>query len=293
MAKKEIDQHSGIETTGHEWDGLKELNNPLPRWWVYIFYACIVWSVGYFVLYPAWPGITGYTAGILGHSSRLEAIADVEALKTVREASAKDLVTASFDQIRAKPALMEFALANGRAAFANNCAPCHGTGATGSTGYPNLQDDDWLWGGKIDDIATTIRYGIRSTSDQTRVSQMQTFGPPPGGGDPVLKKDEIAAIADFVFSLSNPDYKAAGIDNGKKIFAENCIACHGEDAKGNQELGAPNLTDKIWLYSGTRDAIVAQVTNPRHGVMPTWDGKLDDMTIKSLALYVHDLGGGK
>ncbi|MDR3373262.1 MAG: cytochrome-c oxidase, cbb3-type subunit III [Ancalomicrobiaceae bacterium] len=288
MAKKEIDQHSGIETTGHEWDGLKELNHPLPRWWVYIFYACIVWSFGYFILYPAWPGITGYTAGILGHSNRNEALADVEALKTAREASAKAIATASFDQIRANPALLQFALANGRAAFANNCAPCHGTGATGSPGYPNLQDDDWLWGGKIDDIFTTIRYGVRSTSDQTRQSQMSAFGK-----DGILKKEEINDVADFVFSLSNPDYKGAGIANGKKIFADNCVACHGDDAKGNQDVGAPNLTDKIWLYSGTKEAIVAQVTNPRHGVMPTWEGKLDDITIKSLAIYVHDLGGGK
>eukprot|EP01037_Dinobryon_pediforme_P044043 gene44043-55517_t len=168
MANKDIDKHSGVETTGHEWDGLKELNNPLPKWWLYIFYACIAWSIGYYVLYPSWPGLNGYLPGLVGHSNRLEALADVEAAKALRAVNAKDLATASFEQIRSSPALLQFALAYGKSAFGDNCAPCHGSGATGGHGYPNLQDDDWLWGGKIEDIYTTIRYGIRSTSDQTR-----------------------------------------------------------------------------------------------------------------------------
>ena len=286
MAKKEIDQHSGVETTGHEWDGLKELNHPLPKWWLYLFYACIAWAVGYWVLYPAWPGISGYTSGVIGHSNRMEALEDVAAAKALRDTNAKDLGTASFEQIRSNPALLQFALAYGKSAFGDNCAPCHGTGATGGPGYPNLQDDDWIWGGKIDDIYTTIRYGIRSTHDQTRQSQMPAFGK-----DGILKKDEISDVADFVLTLSNKDAKPN--DKGKKIFADNCVGCHGEDGKGNPELGAPNLTDKIWLYGGTKEAIVAQVSNPRQGVMPTWEGRLDPITIKSLAIYVHDLGGGK
>lgn len=284
----EVDTHSGVSTTGHEWDGLKELNNPLPKWWLTIFYACIAWALGYYVLYPSWPLVSSYTTGILGHSNRLEALDETATAKAAREAQAKDIATLSFPEIRANPALLQFALANGKAAFANNCAACHGAGATGAYGYPNLQDDDWLWGGKVEDIYQTIRHGIRAEDAETRTSAMPAFGK-----DGILKKDEINDVADYVFSLSNPGYKATGLDKGKKIFADNCAACHGDNATGNQDVGAPNLADKIWLYSGTKEAIVAQVTNPRHGVMPAWEGKLDPITIKSLAIYVHDLGGGK
>jgi cytochrome c oxidase cbb3-type subunit 3 len=288
MAKHEIDQHSGVETTGHDWDGLKELNNPLPKWWLYLFYACIAWAVGYWVLYPAWPGISGYTHGILGHSNRDDALADVASLAAARDAQAKDIATLPFDQIRTNPALLQFALANGKAAFALNCTPCHGAGATGAPGYPNLQDDDWLWGGKVDNIYQTIRYGIRSTSDKTRGELMPAFGK-----DGILKKDEINDVADYVVSLSNPGYQAPGLAHGKQLFTDNCVPCHGENAKGIQDMGTPNLTDKIWLYSGTKEGIVAQITSPKLGVMPTWEGKLDPITIKSLAIYVHDLGGGQ
>jgi cytochrome c oxidase cbb3-type subunit 3 len=288
MAHHDIDEHSGVSTTGHDWDGLKELNNPLPKWWLYIFYACIVWAVGYWVLYPAWPGLTGYSHGILGQSNRDDALADVAAANAARDAQAKDIATLPFDKIRANPALLQYALADGKAAFAINCAPCHGAGATGAYGYPNLQADRWIWGGKIDDIYTTIRYGIRSTSPNTRMNMMPAFG-----HDGILKKDEINDVADFVMSLSDPSYKAAGLDHGKQIFADNCVPCHGEAGKGVLEMGGPNLTTKIWLYSGTKEGIVAQINNPKAGVMPTWEGKLDLITIKSLAIYVHDLGGGQ
>ena len=288
MAHREIDQHSGVETTGHDWDGLKELNNPLPKWWLYLFYACIVWAIGYWVLYPAWPGISGYTAGLLGHSNRLEALSDVASAAAIRDAGAKDIVTLPFDKIEANPALLQFALANGKAAFANNCAPCHGAGALGSPGYPNLQAGDWLWGGKVDDIYQTIRVGVRSTSPDTRGVPMPAFGK-----DGILKKDEINNVADFVLTLSDPAYKAAGIAHGKQIFADNCASCHGEAGTGNQEMGAKNLTTKVHLYAWSKENVVAQITNPKLGVMPTWEGKLDPITLKSLAIYVHDLGGGQ
>ena len=286
MAEKEIDRLSGVETTGHEWDGLKELNHPLPKWWLYLFYACIVWSVGYWVVYPTWPLVASYTTGILNHSQRLEALQNAEDGAKARLANASGLATATVEQIKADPKLLEFALANGKAAFGDNCAPCHGSGATGGPGFPNLQDDDWLWGGKLSDIYQTIRYGIRSTASETRTSQMPAFGK-----DGTLKKEEIDEVATYVWSLSDPATK--GTDKGKQIFADNCAVCHGEDAKGNQELGAPNLTDKVWLYGSGKAAIAAQVNNPRHGEMPTWEGRLDPITIKSLAVYVHSLGGGK
>lgn len=286
MAHKELDRVSGVETTGHEWDGLKELNNPLPKWWLYLFYACIIWSVGYYFFYPSWPLVQSYTTGLLNHSQRLEALDVTAAGAKARLANATGLADATVAQIKADPKLLEFAMANGKAAFGDNCSPCHGSGATGGPGFPSLQDDDWLWGGKLEDVYQTIRFGIRSTPSDTRTSQMPAFGK-----DGVLKKDEIEQVADFVLSLSDPAIK--GVDKGKQIFADNCAACHGDAGKGNQELGAPNLTDKIWLYGGTKAAIVAQVTNPQHGVMPAWEGRLDPITIKSLAVYIHSLGGGK
>jgi cytochrome c oxidase cbb3-type subunit III len=286
MAKQELDQLSGQTTTGHEWDGLKELNTPLPKWWLYTFYACIVWSFGYFIFYPSWPMVSDYAHGVFGAHMRSDAIDDFENGKIARLANAKGLADASLEQIKSTPAYLEFAMANGKAAFGDNCAPCHGSGATGGPGFPNLQDDDWLWGGKLADIYQTIRFGIRSGNDKMRDMTMPSFGK-----DGILTKEQISSVADFVVSLSDPSVKASA--DGKQIFADNCASCHGEDAKGNQEMGAPNLSDKIWLYGAGKAAVMAQVTTPRHGVMPAWEGRLDPITIKSLAVYIHSLGGGK
>ena len=284
MAQKKIDEITGVATTGHEWDGLEELNTPLPRWWLWLFYICIVWAIGYYFVYPSWPLINGYTKGFLGYSQRQAALDDVAAGAASRTEIGKALSAASLDQIRADPKMLEFAMANGKSAFGNNCAPCHGSGATGSPGYPNLQDDDWLWGGSLDAIQQTITVGARSVSADTRQNVMPSFGK-----DGLLTPEQINTVADYVLSLSG---SGTTTDEGKQIFTDNCVACHGEGGVGNQELGAPNLTDKIWLYGGTKEAIVAQITEPKLGVMPTWGGKLDPVTIKSLAIYVHDLGGG-
>lgn len=281
----EIDHVTGVSTTGHEWDGLKELNTPLPRWWLYTFYLCVVWAIGYFFFYPAWPLATGYTEGILHHSQRQEALNDVAAGKALQAAKGQALAAASPADIAKNPDLLEFAMAEGKATFGDKCAPCHGSGATGSRGFPNLVDDDWLFGGSYDQILKTITVGVRSTSPDTQGVQMPAFGK-----DGLLNAGQIDKVADYVLSLSNPDVKAT--DEGKQIFADNCVACHGEGGVGMQEMGAPKLNDKIWLYGGTKADIVAQVNNPKLGVMPTWGGKLDPVTIKSLAVYVHSLGGG-
>lgn len=286
MAQQELDHLSGQTTTGHEWDGLKELNTPLPKWWLYVFYVCIVWAIGYWFVYPSWPLVSDYTKGMLGAQIRTNSIADYEAGKVARLGNAKGMIEATPEQIKATPALLEFAMANGKAAFGDNCAPCHGSGATGGPGYPSLQDDDWLWGGKLADIYQTIRYGIRSGHEKQRDMTMSAFGK-----DGILKKEEIAAVASYVVSLSDTSVKAA--DAGKKLYADNCASCHGDDAKGNQEMGAPNLADKIWLFGGGVDKVAAQINEPKHGVMPAWEGRLDAVTIKSLAVYVHSLGGGK
>jgi len=288
--KQDVDAVSGTETTGHEWDGIKELNTPLPRWWVWVFYATIVWSIGYWAVYPAWPTIQGYTAGLWGYSSRADVANDLAALQKVRGEKAVTLAKTALADIEKDPALLAFARAQGKAAFGDNCAPCHGVGATGSKGFPNLNDDDWLWGGSLDAIAQTIEVGVRSGHPDARGDNPM----PPFGKDGTLKRDQIVQVANFVRSLAGLQARQ-GVDMaaGKKVFADSCAVCHGEQAKGNPELGAPDLTDKVWLYGSDEATIVERVTNGGGGVMPSWVGRLDPVTIKSLAVYVHTLGGGK
>jgi cytochrome c oxidase cbb3-type subunit 3 len=287
MAQHEIDNVSGVSTTGHEWDGIKELNNPLPRWWLWLFYICIVWGAIYVVLYPAWPLVNSYTTGVLGHSQRQSALDAVAAQRAARAETAQTLANASLEEIKGDEKMLEFALANGRAAFGDNCAPCHGSGATGSRGFPNLQDDDWLWGGTLDAIHETLRVGIRSDHPEARINDMPAFG-----RDQLLEPQQIRDVSGYVLSLSGGAIEGADVAAGQVIFAEQCAACHGEDAKGLQDMGAPNLADAIWLYGGDPESVVATVTNAHRGVMPAWEGRLDDVTIKSLAVFVHSLGGG-
>ncbi len=289
--KPEIDEHSGVETTGHEWDGIKELNNPLPRWWLNIFYASIVFAIGYWILMPAWPafpGFQGYTKGIRNYSDRLMVDKEIAKLDAQRAVFAKKLAAEPLAQVESDPQLFDFALAAGKAAFANNCAPCHGTGAQGAFGYPNLNDDDWLWGGTLADIKHTITVGVRSTGKDTRTSQMPSFGK-----DGLLKPAEIDDLVEYVVHLSGRPANAAAVARAAPVFVANCVQCHGADGKGDRKVGAPNLTDAIWLYGGARKTIRETIWNARSGVMPTWGGRLDPMTIDALAVYVHSLGGGE
>jgi len=286
--KKPVDEISGTETTGHEWDGIKELNTPLPRWWLMIFYACIVWAIGYWILMPAWPTLHGYTHGLLDHSQRDEATANVRALHDARAAKEHELTKASLQQIQSNPDLLQFAQAEGKAAFGDNCAPCHGSGAQGGRGYANLNDDVWLWGGKLEDIQHTITVGVRSTSPDTRQEQMPAFG-----RDNILKPAEIDDLTEYVVHLSGRPANAAAVQRAVKLFADNCAACHGAHGQGDRSMGAPNLTDNEWLYGPTREDIHDQIWNGHGGVMPTWGGRLSPETIKALAVYVHGLGGGE
>jgi cytochrome c oxidase cbb3-type subunit 3 len=285
----DFDQVSGRTTTGHEWDGIKELNTPLPRWWVITFYLCIVWAFGYWIVYPAWPLVSGYTTGMLHYSSRADVAVELANLEKIRGDKMVALGAASLADIEKDPALLALARARGKTVFGDNCAPCHGSGAAGAKGFPNLNDDDWLWGGTLDQIMQTIQFGARSGHANTHEGQMLPFGK-----DGTLKREEVVTVANYVRSLSGlstrPGYDAAA---GAKIFADNCTVCHGEQGKGNQELGAPNLTDKIWLYGSDEATIIETVTNGRAGVMPAWVGRLDPSTIKAMAVYVHSLGGGK
>jgi cytochrome c oxidase cbb3-type subunit III len=288
--KREIDLHTGTETTGHEWDGIKELNKPLPLWWLWVFYATILWSVGYWIVYPAWPTVSNYTRGILGYSSRANVTESAAAAKAAQSKYNDAIAKASLAEIEANPDLLAFSIAGGRAAFLNNCAGCHGQNAQGSIGYPSLVDDVWLWGGKLDAIYQTISYGVRNGSDQTRVSQMPRFG-----ADNILTGVQIEDVAEYVRSLSKLPHDVPAADRGKAIFVGDgaCATCHGEDGRGNPEVGAPNLTANIWLYGGSKTDIVTSIANGRGGVMPAWADKLHPETIKKLAVYVHSLGGGQ
>lgn len=287
---KDKDHITGVETTGHEWDGLKELNNPAPRWWLWIFFITVIWSIGYWVIYPAWPtlsgeGVRGGTPGNKNWTQYSQLKEDQAEIIARKEGYLKAFHQHSLKDVVRDPELYAFAIAGGKAAFKDNCATCHGTGGAGGAGYPNLNDDDWLWGGSLDAIYETIKYGIRSHHDDTRISQMPAFGE-------ILEGETVEAIADYVWSFGN---KTASVTHpGALAYQENCAMCHGENGQGDREFGAPNLADAIWLYSdGSKEAIASQVKNPKHGVMPTWEGRLDEDTIRQLTLYVHSLGGGE
>jgi cytochrome c oxidase cbb3-type subunit III len=282
MAEKEVDAISGTETTGHEWDGLKELNTPLPKWWLYVFYATILYSLVYVVLMPTFPGWTGF----LGFSSRANLVSDLESQRQSRAVWVDRFEEQSIDAIVKDPDLLQYAMAGGQYIFADNCAPCHGAGGAGAPGYPILADDDWMWGGTLESIQTIVRHGIRNTQDEDAlISEMPAFG-----ADELLTRTEIGQVTDHVLHLAG---RADATEEGAVLFEENCASCHGEDGAGIAELGAPNLTNDIWLYGGSREAIVAQIVRPRHGVMPPWSGRLSEAEIKQVAIYVHSLGGGQ
>ena len=281
-------RRSEPSTTGHEWDGIREYNNPLPRWWLWVFYACIVWAIGYWIAMPAWPLLDGYTKGVLGYSQRAHVAHRLAEERAAQSVYLDRIAKASLQQIRSDPELLSFALAAGRSAFAVNCSQCHGTGAQGSPGYPNLNDDDWLWGGTLDAIAFTIRNGVRNGGEGARDTQMPAFG-----RDELLDANQINDVVEYVVSLSGRPVTEAAAKRGAKIFADNCAVCHGANGKGNQQLGAPDLADDIWLYGGDRKTIHETVFGARRGVMPAWKNRLSPETIKELAVYVHALGGGK
>ena len=285
---RDKDDLTGTETTGHEWDGIQELDTPLPRWWIYVFYACIAFSLLYWVLYPAWPWINGYSKGVLGWSRHAELAEETESAQAKRDVFVERIAMASVEEIAGDRELLQFTLAGGRSAFALNCSQCHGSGAQGGFGYPNLGDDEWIWGGSLDDIETTIRYGIRGDHEDTRVMEMPAFG-----ADELLEPAQIDDIAEYVLSFTGRETDAAAADRGSVIFADECGYCHGENGEGMAELGAPRINDHIWLYGSDKATVIETISASRSGVMPFWEGRLDDATIKQLAVYVHSLGGGE
>ncbi|MFC2953649.1 cytochrome-c oxidase, cbb3-type subunit III [Marinicaulis aureus] len=289
MSDKEIDETTGVETTGHSWDDIRELNNPLPRWWLIVWYISIVWAIGYWVVMPSWPGITGYLKGTRNHSERANVEVAVAELDAQRADATRRLLTApNMEAIENDPDLQAFALAAGESLFGDNCATCHGAGGQGFKGYPNLNDDDWLWGGKLEDIRQTIRYGIRSDHAQAHLSLMQAYG---AGG--LLPRETVDDLVHYVRSLSGQEHDEAAAMRAAPVFQVQCVQCHGAEGKGDQSQGAPNLTDPIWLYGGDAMTIRETLWNGRGGVMPTWEGRLSEEEILALAVYVHSLGGGE
>ncbi|WP_374374603.1 cytochrome-c oxidase, cbb3-type subunit III [Dongia sp.] len=283
------DDVTGKETTGHEWDGIRELNTPLPKWWLMVLYACIVWSIGYWVVYPAWPSLTNYTKGVINYNSRAEFAQEMTAATAAQGQWLTAIADSPVEAIEGDPELLNFAMAGGRATFNENCAPCHAVGGAGRPGFPVLADDDWIWGGTLADISQTLQHGIRNVDDaETRVTDMPRFG-----ADEILDRDQINSVTEFVLSLSGRATDPVVAESGRQIFTDNCAACHGPAGLGLREFGAPNLADEIWLYGGEKPQLLAQIHDPKMGVMPAWSGRLDAAKIKMLAVYVHSLGGGE
>ena len=283
MAEKRLDPETGQHTTGHSYDGIEELNTPLPRWWLWTFYATIIWGVGYTIAYPAWPMISGATAGMLGYSTRAEVAAEIAEHEAQNAALVEDLLAADLTALSPEDPLHRYASARGAAVFTAQCSQCHGAGAAGAKGYPNLLDNDWLWGGEVEEIAYTVRHGIRNETDpDAHYSQMPAFGD-------ILSRDEIATLAEFIPTLPEVDENsAAGM-----LYLDNCAACHGDNGMGQQAIGAPNLADAIWLYGGDRDTLISSITNARFGVMPAWGQRLSEEDVRAVSVYVHGLGGGE
>ncbi len=284
----QLDPVTGYETTGHEWDGIQELNRPLPRWWLWTFDATIVFSIGYVFVYPAIPLLNGSSTGLFGYSTRAEVQTEIDVAQQAQAGRLDQIASLPLGEIKADAELDRFAIAGGRSAFLVNCVQCHGSGAAGSRGYPNLNDDDWLWGGTLEDIYHTIAYGIRSDHDDTHYSEMPSF-------DGILTRPQMVAVANYVLSLSGRPHDEALVDEGAELYAQpsNCAVCHGPGGEGDRAIGAPRLNDAITLRGDTVDDLVAQMTAPKHGVMPAWSGRLSDTVVKELALYVYSLGGGE
>ena len=288
MSLEERDPHAGYLTTGHEWNGIKELNTPVP--WPVIFFlaATALFSVCYWILMPAWPiGVT-YTKGLLGIDQRTTVEESLKQANLERSAWTKRIETESFSNLQSDQGLMTIVRQTGHTLFGDNCAACHGVDARGGKGFPNLTTASWLWGGDPEAIAETIRVGINSTHPDSRGSQMPAFGQ-----DKLLPQADIENVVNYVLTLSNPaassEAPAQEIEAGKAVFAANCASCHGDDAKGKTDMGAPNLTDKFWIYGGDPATIHATVWGGRQGHMPTWEGRLSMLDRKILALYLVDL----
>ncbi len=290
MAKDPKKKNQEPDTTGHEWDGIQEYNNPLPRWWVWIFYATIVWGIWYTIAYPAWPMISGATEGYKGWSTRANVAEEIAEAEAANAAINEKLASVELASITGDDELQGYARSAGEAVFNTWCVQCHGREGGGAVGYPTLSDDDWLWGGTMEDIHTSVTVGIRDASDEDwlRQSEMPAFG-----ADELLTDEEIDQVVNYVMSLSGEPQDASKVAAGETVYLDNCAACHGENGGGDRAQGAPNIADAIWLYGGDYDTLMETVTYSRYGAMPPWKDRLSEAEIRAVSAYVHQLGGGE
>ncbi|MBY5435393.1 cytochrome-c oxidase, cbb3-type subunit III [Rhizobium leguminosarum] len=291
MAIEEVDPVTGRKTTGHIWNGIKELDTPVPRGVLLFLIITHLFAILWWILYPTWPLGSTYTRGLIGTGQKQAVERKIVEADASRAPWIKKIETSSFDEIRADEKLMEKVNSSGRQLFGDNCAACHGRDGKGGRDYPDLTDDDWIWGGEPDKIVQTMTVGVNTTHSQSRVSQMPAFGT-----DEMLDRKQVSDVAAYVYSLSNSSAEAidaSQIAAGRQVFMTTCVACHGEDAKGKQDVGAPNLTDRQWIYGGGIERIIQSIHGGRQGHMPTWDERLSPAEIKVLALYVNKLGGGQ
>ncbi|WP_417317178.1 cytochrome-c oxidase, cbb3-type subunit III [Emcibacter sp.] len=288
MPKEERDPYSGYLTTGHEWDGITELNRPVPRViWLFLL-ATFLFALVWWVLMPSWPLGESYTKGILSEDQKKRLAQELAETENKRAQWQQLIVAGTYEKLLADPQIMPITQETGKALFGDNCAVCHGVKANGGPGFPSLTDQSWIWGGTAENIAETIRVGINSDHEDSRMSQMLAFG-----RDGMLAPAEISKVITYILSLpdphSVPPEAAPAISEGAQIFSENCASCHGETGQGNIELGAPNLIDDFWIYGGDRQSIYETIYRGRTGQMPQWEHRLSPAERKLLVLYILNL----
>jgi len=287
--KKDIDKITGIETTGREWDGLKELNNPLPKWWATIFFISCIWALIYWVIYPSWPiifgeGERGGTIGVIEWTQYNKLEEDIKKIKEIKKEYMEEFRESSYEEIFENEKIYAFSVAGGESSFKNYCATCHGIGGGGKMSYPNLNDDDWIWGGSLEEIEKTIKYGIRADHEESSSSEMPSFRD-------AFTEEQIEELARYILIINDNESDTIPI---AELFRESCGMCHSDDGSGNKEVGGPNIVDNIWLHSsGDMNGITNQIKQPKHGIMPAWIERLDEDTIRQLTVYVYSLGGGE
>lgn len=291
MNAEERDPVSGERLTGHDWNGIKELDTPVPRGVLLFLIITHLIAFVLWILTPAWPIGRTFTPGVLGIDQRKAVEEQLVTSITDKASWTRKIESSDFPTIQADEQMMSIVRSTGHQLFGDNCAACHGIDGKGRANYPNLTDDDWLWGGDAQRIAETISVGVNSANAGSRLAEMPRFGL-----DQMLPREDIEKAANYIFSLSNPEFSQPGnietITAGRDVFLKNCVTCHGEDARGKKDVGAPNLTDKRWLYGGDLETIITTIHGGRRGHMPTWDQRLTPAEIKILALYVHALGEG-
>lgn len=289
MDVKDVDPVTGRKTTGHVWNGIRELDTPIPKGVLLFLIVTHLFAVLWWFLMPSWPLGATYTKGILGKDQRTTVEESLVESEAARLPWVTRIDAMSFDEIRADEPLMAKIRSNGHQLFGDNCAACHGRDGKGGANYPNLTDADWIWGGTAEQIAQTLIVGINSRHPDTRIGQMPAFG-----RDEILDRQQVRDVSLYVRTLSDPVASTAEnigqVDTGREVFQTNCVACHGDDGRGNLELGAPNLADQTWIYGGTLQTIIDTIHGGRQGHMPTWDERLSPVEIKVLALYVSALG---